>query len=59
MPSQELEANCDSCSTNGDEWVFLVELVKRKPKEPKVKLPRLLVSAGKAPLQYGDPEDDE
>jgi hypothetical protein len=42
----------------GDEWEFLVELVKRKPKEPKVKLPRLLISAGKAPAQYPDPEDE-
>ena len=42
----------------GDGWEFLVELVKRKPKEPKVKLPRLLISAGKAPAQYPDPEDD-
>jgi hypothetical protein len=40
----------------GDEWEFLVELVKRKPKEPQVKLPRLLISAGKAPAQYPDPE---
>jgi hypothetical protein len=42
----------------GDGWEFLVELVKRKPKEPKVRLPRLLVSAGKAPAQYPDPEDE-
>jgi len=42
----------------GDGWEFLVELVKRKPKEPKVKLPRLLVSVGKAPEQYPDPEDE-
>jgi hypothetical protein len=42
----------------GDEWEFLVELVKRKPKEPKVKLPRLLISAGKAPSQYPDAEDE-
>ena len=42
----------------GDGWEFLVELVKRKPKEPKVKLPRLLISAGKAPAQYPDPEDE-
>ena len=42
----------------GDGWEFLVELVKRQPKEPKVKLPRLLVSAGKAPAQYPDPEDE-
>jgi len=42
----------------GDEWVFRVELVQRKPKEPKVRLPRLLISAGKAPAQYPDPEDE-
>jgi len=42
----------------GDEWEFLIELVKRKPKEPKVKLPRLLISAGAAPVQYPDPEDE-
>ena len=42
----------------GDEWEFLVELVNRKPKEPQVKLPRLLLSAGKAPAQYPDPEDE-
>ena len=41
----------------GDGWEFLVELIKRKPKEPKVKLPRLLISAGKAPEQYPDPEE--
>jgi len=42
----------------GDEWEFLVELVERKPKDPKGKLPRLLISAGKAPAQYPDPEDE-
>ena len=42
----------------GDGWEFLVELVKRRPKEPKVKLPRLLISAGEAPAQYPDPEDE-
>src|ERR1700741_5408481 len=36
----------------GDEWEFLVALVERKPKDPKVKLPRLLISAGTAPAQY-------
>lgn len=43
----------------GDEWVFLVELVNRKPKEPKVKLPRLLLSSGEAPEQYPDFDDEE
>src|SRR5215467_1766008 len=42
----------------GDGWEFLIELVKRKPKEPKVKLPRLLISAGEAPAQYPDLEDE-
>lgn len=42
----------------GDEWVFLVELVSRKPKEAKVRLPRLLGSTGKAPAQYPDAEDE-
>ena len=42
----------------GDGWELLVEFVKRKPKEPKVKLPRLLISAGKAPAQYPDPETE-
>jgi hypothetical protein len=36
----------------GDEWVFLIQLVERKPAEARVKLPRLLISAGKAPEQY-------
>ena len=42
----------------GDEWIFLVELVERKQKKPRVKLPRLLVTAGKAPVQYPDPDDE-
>jgi hypothetical protein len=46
----------------GDEWEFLVEFVGRKPREPKVKLPRLLASVGEAPAQYeayADEDDDE
>ncbi len=42
----------------GDECEFLLEFIKRKPKEPKVKLPRLLIWAGKAPAQYPDPDDE-
>lgn len=41
----------------GDEWEFLVELVDRKPKQPKVRLRRLLTSAGEAPVRYPDPDD--
>ena len=33
------------------EWVFLVELVGRKQKEPNLRLPRLLLAAGKAPAR--------
>ncbi len=42
----------------GDEWVFQVEFVKRKPMEPRVKLPRLLVATGKAPAQYPDFDEE-
>src|SRR4051812_35264146 len=42
----------------GDGWIFLVNCVKQKPKEPKVKLPRLLVSKGEAPPQYPDPDEE-
>lgn len=38
----------------GDEWIFLVELLARRPKHPEVKLPLLVDSKGEAPLQYGD-----
>jgi hypothetical protein len=41
----------------GDGWEFVAELIERKPKEPKVKLPRLLISSGEAPAQYPDPEE--
>lgn len=45
----------------GDEWLFLIELKTRQPKDPQVKLPRLLASVGEAPEQYPDfdEEDDE
>ncbi len=46
----------------GDEWEFLVELVGRKPREPKVKLPRVLATVGEASAQYeayDDGDDDE
>jgi len=43
----------------GDGWEFLIQLVMRKPEEPNVKLPRLLVSAGKAPEQYPADDDEE
>jgi hypothetical protein len=36
------------------EWVFLVELVARRPKHPEIKLPLLVASKGDAPPQYGE-----
>ena len=51
-------AFADRAISSRDEWPFRVELVKRQPKEPEVKLPRLVMSAGKAPTQYPDPEDE-
>lgn len=38
----------------GDEWIFLVELIARRPKHPEIKLPLLVGSKGDAPPQYGD-----
>ena len=37
----------------GDEWIFLVELIARRPKHPEIKLPLLVASRGDAPPQYG------
>jgi len=43
----------------GDEWEFLVELIERRPREPKVKLPRVVKSVGEAPEQYPALEEEE
>jgi hypothetical protein len=43
----------------GDEWLFLVELIARKPREARVRSPRVLASVGKAPPQYSYPEEDD
>jgi hypothetical protein len=44
----------------GDEWLFAVELVERRPRQAKVKLPRVVASIGEAPEQYPQfDEDDE
>jgi hypothetical protein len=43
----------------GDEWLFKVELIERKPSMSKVR-PRLVASVGRAPEQYPTfDEDDE
>jgi hypothetical protein len=48
----------------GDEWLFKAECVSRGDKMPKVKYPRIVKSAGTAPEQYpqfdedDDPDDD-
>ena len=42
----------------GDEWLFRIEVIDLKRKEPKVKYPRLLKESGVAPEQYPDPDDE-
>lgn len=42
----------------GDEWLFLVELIRRAPTEPGVNLPRVLAATGEAPEQYPAFDDD-
>ena len=44
----------------GDEWIFLVELIERRPMKTKSARVRLVASVGKAPEQYPSfDEDDE
>lgn len=43
----------------GDEWRFPVELTALGEKAPKVRYPRMLSSAGEAPPQYPDFDEDE
>ncbi len=42
----------------GDEWLFRIEVIDLKRKEPKVRYPRLLKSNGVAPEQYPDADDE-
>jgi Plasmid pRiA4b ORF-3-like protein len=42
----------------GDNWEFLIALVARKPRPPRVRLPRVLLSVGAAPEQYPDAGDE-
>jgi hypothetical protein len=42
----------------GDEWLFRIEVLDLKRKEPKVRYPRLLKSIGAAPEQYPDPDEE-
>jgi Plasmid pRiA4b ORF-3-like protein len=41
----------------GDQWLFRIEVIDLKRKEPKVKYPRLLKSNGIAPEQYPDADE--
>lgn len=43
----------------GDEWLFVVELLERKPKEGRSRRARVVASVGVAPEQYPSFEDDE
>lgn len=36
----------------GDNWLFVVELIRLGKREPKQKYPRILKKAGRAPRQY-------
>src|SRR3989338_9429900 len=42
----------------GDNWLFVVELIGFGKKEAKTKYPRILKSAGKAPKQYPDYDEE-
>lgn len=42
----------------GDEWTFKAECLAQADVTPRVKYPRVVKSAGKAPEQYPDPDDD-
>jgi len=42
----------------GDNWLFTVELIGFGKKEAKTKYPRILKSAGKAPKQYPDYDEE-
>jgi hypothetical protein len=42
----------------GDDWRFIVEVIGRGEKEPKVRYPRVLKRAGASPEQYPDWDDD-
>jgi hypothetical protein len=43
----------------GDDWRFVVELVKLGEKQPGARYPRLLGTSGNAPAQYPDVDDEE
>jgi Plasmid pRiA4b ORF-3-like protein len=43
----------------GDEWSFKVERTGSSAKVKGVKYPRVVKSEGTAPVQYGDPEEED
>jgi hypothetical protein len=43
----------------GDEWRFKVEVIAIGEAAPKVRYPRILATAGKAPDQYPDPDEGD
>ena len=42
----------------GDDWRFIVEVVGRGEREPKVRYPRVLRKVGRSPEQYPDWDDE-
>ena len=43
----------------GDNWLFELEMRSYGAQEPRAKYPRVLVSRGTAPSQYGDFDEEE
>jgi Plasmid pRiA4b ORF-3-like protein len=43
----------------GDEWAFKVERTGSSAKAKGAKYPRVVKSEGTAPVQYGDPDDED
>jgi hypothetical protein len=43
----------------GDEWRFTTEFIALGRHDPQIDYPRVVGTAGKAPDQYPDAEDDE
>ena len=42
----------------GDDWRFVVEVIGRGEREPKVRYPRVLRKVGRSPVQYPDWDDE-
>ncbi len=43
----------------GDDWRFIIKVIGRGEKQPKIRYPRVLKQVGQAPEQYGGWDEDE